>query len=246
VSTGEVTTLAGGTQSGFVNGIGSLALFSGPNGLRWIPSSNSLLLAESENRAIRQVFLDGTVTTVAGIGPSVAAGSMDGGSATATFTRPTDVVLDGSGNVFVVDAGAGTIRKISASGSVTTVAGLANSLTWADGNSTVARFSFPNRLAVDRRGILYVGDVGNNRIRAVLVNGAGSTCAAGQYGNMVTDSVSQSAGCSPCAAGLFCPAGTRGEDAGSVFSVEASHSLILLILSWIHSSIYSFIYYDDF
>ncbi len=208
VSTRQVSTLGGGTTSGFTNGFGTLALFRNPEGLRWIPSSNMVLVADISNNAIRQISASGAVTTVAGTG---AAGTMDGTALTATFTVPCDVIVDASGNIYVNDNGAGTIRKISVSGSVTTVAGLAGSWgqAYADGFGSSARFSAPNRLALDRRGILYVGDHPANRVRAVRVNGASSTCAAGQYGSMVTDSVSQSASCSPCAAGLFCPEGMR-------------------------------------
>jgi sugar lactone lactonase YvrE len=206
VSTRQVTTIGGGTTSGFTNGVGTLALFNGPEGVRWIPSTNVLLVADISNNAIRQISASGAVSTVAGTG---AAGAMDGAALAATFNVPCDVIMDASGNLYVNDNHAGTIRKISVSGRVTTVAGLSGGWgqPFADGSGASVRFSTPNRLALDRRGILYVADHYANRIRAVRVNGAGSTCAAGQYGSLVADTVSQSASCSPCTAGSFCPEG---------------------------------------
>ena len=93
--------------------------------------------------------------------------------------------MDGSGNVYVVDQGNQIIRKVTAAGVVTTLAGLTGSSGSSDGTGTAARFNNPTGVAVDSSGNLYVADTNNSTIRKVTSGGVVSTVAgmAGINGN---------------------------------------------------------------
>lgn len=86
---------------------------------------------------IQKMLPDSSIVTVAG---SNSAGSSDDNGAAATFNAPNDLVIDNAGNIFVADVGNYSIRKISTSGDVTTIAG--GTAGYADGNGANARFSF--------------------------------------------------------------------------------------------------------
>ena len=119
----------------------------------------------------------GTITTVAGNGTVGFSG--DGGQATAAqLTIPTGVAVDSVGNVYIADAGAHRIRKVSAAGVISTVAGNGTPGYSGDGGAaTAAQLDFPTAVAVDPSGNLYLVDTGNERIRKVTSEGVISTVA---------------------------------------------------------------------
>ncbi|OIQ90481.1 pseudomonalisin precursor [mine drainage metagenome] len=90
---------------------------------------------------------------------------------------PTAVAIDSVGNVYVADTGNHIIRKISTSGMVTTVAGIAGKSGASDGSALSATFNGPSGIVVDSSGNLYVADTGNDTIREIAVNGTVSTIA---------------------------------------------------------------------
>jgi len=121
--TGEVTTFAGAPGlSGYTDGLGSAARFWYPVGLA-AEADGALLVADSQNHVIRKVDPSGLVTTLAGI-PGLA-GSADGPALQATFSAPSGVAVDATGNIYVSDTGNNTIRLITRAGLVKTVAGTA-------------------------------------------------------------------------------------------------------------------------
>src|SRR6185436_15081684 len=117
----------------------------------------------------------GVVTTLAGTAGT--AGSADGTGAAARFSNPTGVVVDGAGNVYVSDQGNHTIRKVTAAGVVTTLAGIAGMSGSADGTGAAARFNHPVRVAVDSAGNVYVTDGVNSTIREITAAGVVTTLA---------------------------------------------------------------------
>ena len=169
---GAVSTLAGNSSTGLIDGTGSAAFFSGPQGIATDASGN-LYVADSFNSAIRKVSPSGVVTTISGDGTI---GYVDGPVANAKFYSPQSLVVDASGNIFVADLGNNMIRKISAAGVVSTFAGSGNA-GYVDGTGTNASFNSPRGLALDAQGNLYVADRGNNLIRKVTPAGVVTTVA---------------------------------------------------------------------
>jgi sugar lactone lactonase YvrE len=115
------------------------------------------------------------------------AGDTDGTASAARFKQPYGVAIDGSGNLYVADYGNCTIRKITPSGVVTTLAGNsklvgAGSL---DGTGTSALFAGPAGLAVDSLGNLYVADTNGGRIRKITPDGLVTTLAGKSSDNFV-------------------------------------------------------------
>jgi sugar lactone lactonase YvrE len=122
-------------------------------------------------------FTPGIITTVAGHGTAGYSG--DGGPATnAAMNAPNSVVSDASGNLFIVDCNNQRIRKVSANGVITTVAGNGSAGYSGDGGpATNASMNTPNGIAIDASGNLFISDGYNNRIRKVDQNGIITTVA---------------------------------------------------------------------
>jgi sugar lactone lactonase YvrE len=140
-----------------------------------IAGSGDLYVADSDNHVIRKITAAGVASTFAG--SAGAPGSADGSGGTARFWRPTGIALDRAGNVYVADSSNSSIRKITAGGIVTTLAGSSGVPGYADAAGSNARFNFPTALAVDDNGVVYVVDANNNRIRRIAPDGVVTTFA---------------------------------------------------------------------
>ncbi len=117
------------------------------------------------------------VTTVAGAATS---GWVDDVGRDARFKVPRELVVDTDGNAYVVDSDNFRVRKVDASGVVTTLAGGVDG--YADGTGAAAKFSSPWGIARDAQGNLYISDTGNNRIRKVTPQGIVTTFAGSGTG----------------------------------------------------------------
>ena len=172
-STGVVTTFAGAAGViGAKDGTGQAALFFQPAGLVLDPSGN-LFVADYYNALIRKITPGGVVTTVAGQTPH--SGHADGSAAQATFCVPFGVVADAAGNLYVTDTFNYVIRKITPAGSVTTLAGISGTPGFANGPGQSATFAYPQNIAIDTDGNLYVTDLLNQAVRKVTPAGVVST-----------------------------------------------------------------------
>lgn len=151
---GLTTTIAGSTM-GDADGTGSTAQFTLPYGIA-VDAHNNIFVTESPDSPgigrIRKISPTGVVTTVAG----GAHGYADGNGTAARFHDPFNLAVDSAGNLFVTDAVNQTIRKISPQGSVTTIAGLFDAPGSSDGTGKEARFYYPQGIAVDAAGAVYV------------------------------------------------------------------------------------------
>lgn len=175
ISTGSVTTFAGYAGAvGSVDGSGSAARFNYPFGVA-LDASGNLFVSDAGNHTIRKITPAGSVSTFAGVAGT--SGSTDGIGTAAKFNTPAGIVSDGS-NLFVVDSGNHTIRKITSAGNVTTLAGVAGVTGSADGLGSAAYFNNPTALAIDASGNLYVSDQAFSKVRKVTSTGLVSTFSA--------------------------------------------------------------------
>ena len=150
---GVVTTLAGTVGSSrSADGTGSEARFGDPTGVTTDAGGN-LYVADANNHTIRKITPAGVVTTLAGTAGT--SGSADGTGAAARFSNPNGVATDAGGNLYVADANNRTIRKITPTGVVTTLAGTAGTRGSADGTGAAASFDFPSSVATDAIGNVY-------------------------------------------------------------------------------------------
>lgn len=133
---GVVTNAAGGSGRGWVDGQGSSSLFQSPQRLKTDGAGN-VYIPDTSNHRIRKLTSDGNVTTIAGSG---AAAYADGVGLAASFNAPEGVAADANGNVYVADTNNHRIRKVTAAGKVTTLAG-SGVAEFADGSGASAGFS---------------------------------------------------------------------------------------------------------
>ena len=122
---------------------------------------------------------NGIITTVAGNG--ILGYSGDGGAATnARLDAPHSVAVDASGSLFIADYDNQRIRTVNTNGIIRTVAGNGTAAYAGDGGAaTNASLSWPEGVAVDASGNLFIADCGNSGIRKVDTNGIITTIAGG-------------------------------------------------------------------
>ena len=161
-------------EKGDSDGTTAAARFYAPGGVAADRAGN-LYVADSGNQTIRRITPAGAVTTLAGARGE--RGSQDGPGAAARFDVPSGICIDGEGNLYVSDTYGSTIRRISAAGAVSTLAGGAGERGSADGQGTAARFSLPQGVAVDDTRNVYVADTYNHTIRMISPGGAVTTLA---------------------------------------------------------------------
>jgi hypothetical protein len=173
-SDGTVSTIAGAAGlPGSADGIGSAARFQFPGAL--VADGAVLYVSDTVNRTIRRIDLaTRAVTTVAGA--SGVAGTADGPRNSARFSYVRAMAREPQGSLLVLDEF--RLRRVAADGTVTTVAGVANSSGVVDGFGAAARFYSPLGVTVDQRGYAYISD--GSTIRRVSPQGQVKTIV-GQF-----------------------------------------------------------------
>ena len=158
---GTVSTLAGSTF-GFEDGPANTAKIWQPKGI-CIDKKGNLYVSDRFNNRIRKVTPGGIVSTFAGS----TEGYTDGPGASSQFSYPEQIGIDSNDNLYVTDYSLGNyiIRKISPSGTVSTLAGSTEG--YEDGPALSAKFSNPRGICVDAKGNVYVADLVNSVIRKI-------------------------------------------------------------------------------
>jgi hypothetical protein len=179
---GVVTTLAGqyGT-SGYTDGTGTAAQFDATPILGGIDAAGNLYISETSN--IRRVTPAGVVSTFAGPATGEQGYVDDTGSA-ARFEQ-WGLAVEPDGTIYVADYGNEVIRKVTAAGVATTLAGQHGNYGYADGVGLAAQFRAPMYAAVDANGSIYVGDQGGMMVRKVTAAGTVTTLAGGTVNGFV-------------------------------------------------------------
>lgn len=146
-------------------------------------------------------------------------GDLDGAAGLARFSAPSSVVVDAAGTLYVADFGNSVIRKITAAGAVSTLAGTPGVFGGADGTGAGARFQAPTCVAVGPDGTVYVADTGNSTIRTITPAGEVDTLAgkAGALG---------SADGTGSAARFSGPIGVAVDGDGNVFVADSNNATI--------------------
>ncbi|MNQ78505.1 Virginiamycin B lyase [compost metagenome] len=183
---GVVSTFAGTTTAGYVDGTPANARFRALNDII-IDKDGNIYVTDRDNNAVRKYTVStGLFTTLAGLGGAAATtnrGYADGNGTAARFDTPVGIALDDDGNIFVAERGSSNrIRKVTSSGVVSTIAGNGTAAS-VDGVGTNAGFNSPWDLVVAKNGNIYVADYSGNRIRQITTDGNVTTIA----GSAITD-----------------------------------------------------------
>ena len=165
-SDGTVTTFAGNGKTGRIDGSRLNASFNVPVCVATDDAGN-IYVSDHYNHLIRKITPDGMVSTLAGSGT---AGFNDGKDSAASFKNPWGLAADRAGNVYVADYSNNLIRRVSANGRVTTIAGN-RTFGSADGPLLSASFNNPMGIAVDKFENIYVADYFNHKIRKITLGG---------------------------------------------------------------------------
>jgi hypothetical protein len=218
---GAISTVAGTGIGGF-SGDGGPAIraqIDDPSGIAPLPDG-SFLIADQNNDAVRRVSATGTITTVAGTG--VRGFSGDGGPATsAKLNFPTDVEPTPDGGFLIADANNFRIRRVSAGGTITTIAGRGSEdAPFGDGGLATGAAFYPAYVALTRAGGYLISDTANNQVREVLANGTIRTVAGNGRGSYSGD------GGPATAAGLGAPGGVAPTPDGGFLVADTANQRV--------------------
>ncbi len=214
---GIITTVAGNGVYGYSGdgGPATSASLAFPSGVA-VDASGNLFFADSGNSRIRKVSPNGVITTVAGGGSNYFG---NGGPATnAVLGTPSGVAVDVSGNLFIAEPV--FVRKVSANGLISMVAGGGTNYPGNGGLATNASLVSPSGVAVDANGNLFIADRYHSLIREVGTNGIITTVAgngiSGYSGNggLATN------------ASLYNPSGVAVDARGNLFIADRYNNLI--------------------
>ena len=213
---GIITTVAGNGTNGYAgdSGLATNASLFSPASVA-VDGLGNLFIADMDNQRVRKVDTHGIITTVAGNGDYGFSG--DGVPATnASVWAPSAVAVDGAGNLFIADEGNQRIRKVGTNGVISTVAGSGASGYSGDGGAaTTAGLDFPDGLAVDAYGDIFIADSYSDRIRQVTPNGIIGTLAGNGTASDSGD------GGAASAASLDGPAGLALDGAGNLYIADS-------------------------
>jgi len=172
----SIQTVAGSDSNGD-GGPALNALLSQAEGIA-VDRLGNIYVADAADNRVRKITPDGNIQTIAGSGVAGFAG--DGGpAAQAVLNQPYGLAVDSSGNLYIADLGNARVRKISAGGSIQTVAGGGG--TAAGGSVSAAAVNVqllePRNVAIDSGGLLYISDFAAHTVYKVSPGGVLSTFA---------------------------------------------------------------------
>jgi sugar lactone lactonase YvrE len=215
---GTITTIAGGSATGFAGDGGPAAdsLLHSPRGIASDERGN-VYIADTSNQRIRRIDTSSTITTVAGNGTSGA----DTSVATTTKLTPLGLAFDSHGNVYVTDTSNNRVGRIDPQGMFTTVAGTGTAGYSGDNVPAVdAQLFYPSGLVIDAADNIFIADSNNNRIRRIDASGTITTIAGTGRGAFLGE------GTPAVGAELFSPIGLALSDNGSLYIADSANSRV--------------------
>ncbi len=218
---GNISTAAGSSAIGYWGDGGSAkaAQFINPQDVA-VDSSGNLFIADTGNAVIRKVDTKGNISTVAG--SNVVGYSGDGGAATsAEINAPRGIAVDSAGNLYIAEFGDSVIRKVTAKGTISTIAGTGVFGFAGDGAAaTKAKLANPWSVAVDGSGNIYVPDQLNARVRKIDSSGNINTIAGNGLLSYSGDNGQASK------AQLYGPQATAADRAGNVYIADTQNNRV--------------------
>ncbi|HYA17706.1 MAG TPA: NHL repeat-containing protein [Bryobacteraceae bacterium] len=198
-------------------GAATSAQLNGPDGLV-IDSLGNIYISDFNNAVVRMVSPSGTITTYAGTGTAGYFG--DGGLATgAKLAGPLGLAVDSSRNLYIADGPNQAIRMVTPGGIISTVAGGRGGFSGDGGSATLAALNYPEAVAVDSSGNLYIADAANHRVREVS-GGVITTIAGNGLAGFSGD------GGSATAAQLYLPKGLAFDSQGNLYISDSNNNRI--------------------
>jgi uncharacterized protein (TIGR03437 family) len=220
-SDGKIRTIVGTGKGGYSEDGGAplMATLRGPRGV-CLDRMGTVYVVDTSNHRVLRIPVGGTVQTVAGNGSPGNAG--DGGPANmAQLNQPAACQVDSYGNLYVVDTLNHRVRKVSAGGTISTVAGTgAPGYAGDEALATAAQLSGPLGVAADDTGNVYIGDSGNHRIRMVTSDGVIHTIAGTGTPGLAGD------GAAAASAQLNVPAGLVLDGSGALYFADSGNQRI--------------------
>jgi len=187
-TSGIITTIAGDSSQAYSGdgGQATAASLNNPMGVA-VDAVGNVYIADAGNSRVRRVNMMGIISTIAGT-DSVGYNGDGIPATTARLTGPTNIAIDGTGDVYIADADNNRIRKVNTAGIISTIAGTGAASFGGDGsNATMAQMNGPTGIAFDAAHNLYIADAANGRIRMIntagIINTIAGTGAAGFGGD---------------------------------------------------------------
>ena len=214
---GTVTTFASNRPGEIVGSDGQVYVsLSNQFGIA-VDNAGNVYVANTIYCVVVKITPAGKASLVAGI-PSQY-GLSNGSALSSTFEYPSMLAVDGAGNIYVGDNVTDTLRKISASGTVTSIGTAVKTFGYLNGPGQIATFDYMEALAVDKSGNVYVADGGNNVIREIDSAGDVTTFAG-------PDSAMGAVDGTGAAATFDGPSGVAVDGAGNTYVADTLSNLI--------------------
>ncbi len=218
---GLITTIAGGNGRGYSGdgGPATASMLNWPAGVA-LDGGGNIYIADMFNHRARKITPDGIIRTIAGTGTTNFTGDQ-GPSSLATLNTPTGIAVDIAGNIYIADSQNFRVRRIDASGTITTYAGNGDYGFGGDGGQArAAVLNHPFSVLADVSGNVYISDTGNNRVREIAPNGVITTVAGGSAGGFDGD------GGPATRALLKSPAGLALDGDGNLYIADSGNARV--------------------
>lgn len=240
-----ITTIAGNGSIGGSSGDGGPAVKAGvgfPQGVAVDSASGNVYFADALNGRVRVVDSGGIIHTFAGGAVILGGGVGDGGPATgaslafvSTGNGHNGIAFDPQqGVLYIADQGHNRVRKVDASGNISTFAGTGTfGFSGDNGPAVNAQLSAPCAVAVDSAGNVFIADQSNGRIRKVDTNGTITTVAGNGYGFVLGDG-------GPATGTMFQPIAVAVDQAGTLYISDVANNKLRKVSNGIITSPYTF------